>query len=720
MYSFGVDVLLNSYMALMRPGTPQWVKPPVGALLTRWILRDGAVFILVNGMIMNSQEDGRDDAVNRAVKRVAFVPPKYKPDEYYRAVCPQVARIVQQIHTKADDAIVYCGLLITRAMTECDPDLAQLYFVQPTIDAFKSYNLTEREVEVYVVYINRLVSSEETAELFAPTFEPIFPMLFDLLLRVNHSVSSLKQVAKECINSVFMQAGDYIRCIKLLLCRDPKSIPYVFALGPTGGIILKKKEVPSSEEPKVKTDRSLMTDDDDDSMVDGLDGGEIDEDAQAHAILDLLTLIKANDVAGTVFLDLLKMLCEATDDGDDNMTNSSSYTNRSLCLSLLSLFPSVFGPEQLLQNIVNLTSFLSMMLSSSEVTNINLAILLLRALLSGSCTINPEHAFLFHQMLPSLEQIVASPPAAADPQLESMARSVIDLITSDDPGWTEKKKRPGEGKGENEVLNPSSSTVPKTENIRMSPILFKLSQDLKAPTFAERGGALVTLRKMILEKNKAVTDAVPDVVAMFADIIEQPQEEDFVCGTAINGLACLGDLYPAIVLPKILELYGDEKLPDTVRARLGEALLQTLRLQGEMIVRYMDSSMAVLLRNVTSSNPACVRASALSIIGSLIRNNPIVFFYNCLQELLFALHSVMTTDDEPFVRRGCTLVYIGLSLSMLSTEDALSRHLKHLTRIRAFLQVVARTDSDDVVKENAITCCDAITAEVPLITPSDE
>ena len=706
---------------MMRPSTPRWVKPPVGALLTRWIMRDGAVFMLINGMIMNSKEDGRDDAVNRAVKRVAFVPPKYKPDEYYRSVCPQVATIIQQIHAKTDDALVYCGLLIARTMAEGDPDLAQLYFIQPTIDAFKSFSLTEREVEVYVVYINRLVSSEETAELFAPTFEPIFPMLFDLLLRVNHSVSSLKQVAKECINSVFMHAGDHIRCLKTLLCRDPESVPYVFALGPTGGIILKKKEAsPSSEEPKVKTDSSLMTDDDD-SVADSLDGAVIDEDAQAQAILDLLTLLKANDIAGTIFLDLLKMLSETTDDGDGKMTNTPSYTNRSLCLSLLSLFPSVFGPEQLLLNIVNLTSFLNTMLSSSEVANVNLAVLLLRALLSGSCTINPEHAFLFHQMLPALEQIVASPPASADPQLESMARSVIDLITSDDPGWTEKKKkRAGEGDGENEVLNPSSSTVPKAENIRMSPILFKLSQDLKAPTFAERGGALVTLRKMILEKNKAVTDAVPDVVAMFADIIGQPQEEDFVCGTAINGLACLGDLYPAIVLPKILELYGDTKLPENVRARLGEALLQTLRLQGEMIVRYLDSSMAVLLRNITSSNPADVRASALSIIGSLIRNNPISFFYNCLQELLFALHSVMTTDDDPFVRRGCTLVYIGLSLSMLSTEDALTRHLKHLTRIRAFLQVVAHTDSDDIVKENAITACDAITAEVPLITPSDE
>ena len=137
----------------MKPGSPRWIISPVSTLLTRWMLRNGAIFLLVNGMIMNSSEDARGDAVIHAVKRVATVPHGYKPEDYYNAVCPQIVQIVQQIDLKAENALVYTGLLIIKAMTEFSPELGYLYFIKPTIDAFMSYDLTERQLEVYVAYI---------------------------------------------------------------------------------------------------------------------------------------------------------------------------------------------------------------------------------------------------------------------------------------------------------------------------------------------------------------------------------------------------------------------------------------------------------------------------------------------------------------------------------------------------------------------------------------
>ena len=253
----------------------------------------------------------------------------------------------------------------------------------------------------------------------------------------------------------------------------------------------------------------------------------------------------------------------------------------------------------------------------------------------------------------------------------------------------------------------------------MSPLLFKLGQELRAPTLAERGGALVTLRKLVLERSAVVAAAVPDVVALFVGAIRAPDEEAFVCGTAISGLACLGDAYPAVVVPALQRLYADGTLPERVRARVGEALLETLRLQGAMVVRYLDSTVAVLLRCVAADSPPGVRASALAILGALLRGSPAACFTACLDELAYALRRVLATDPDAFVRRACTLVCAALAAALLAAPDALTAHAPRLLRMRARLQTVAATDTDDIVRANATTTIDAITEEIPLLESGD-
>lgn len=711
-----VDVLLGTLMVFLRAGAPRWVRGPVGALLTQWLQRDGAVFLLVNGMVRSASEDGRADAVARAAQRVATVPPHTAPGAYYAAVCPQVARLVQQVSCRADDATVYCGLVCARLVAEHAPDAAQQHLVQPTLAAFATHRLAERALEVHTVYVARLAARRDTAELFAPAFEPLFPVLFDLCLRAARSVSPLKQPAREALGAVFVHAADTLRCARSVLARAPGSAPYRFALGPTGGLVM----VPVGEDHMHDNSDEIKVVDDDNSMA----GAEPDYDLEAQMLLSLLQQVETEDVVGTLFLDLLKLLCDGSDGSSDSSDNDDGngekYMNKRLCLSLLSLFPGAFGPEQLLRNVVQLTDFLGTLLGSGDAVNVSLAVLLLHGLLSGAVAVSAEHAFLFRALLPALEHVAGTPPATADTQLVSMARAVIDTLASETPTWTTDTAAARAEAAAAAAVPEAATAAPEAseKEPRMSPLLFQLGQELRAPTLAERGGALVTLRKLVLERSPAVAAAVPDVVALFVQAIRQPDEEAFVCGTAISGLACLGDVYPAAVVPVLQRLYADGTLAEAVRARVGEALLETLRLQGAMVVRYLDSSMAVLLRAVAADSPPTVRASALSIIGALVRASPAACFAGCLDELAYALRRVLASDPDALVRRGCTLAYVALALSLLSTPDALTAHGARLVRMRAFLQTVARGDSDDVVRANAAAAADAITDEIPLV-PDD-
>lgn len=735
-----VDVLLSTLMVFLRACAPRWVRGPVGALLTQWLLRDGAVFLLVNGMVRSGTEDGRADAVARAAQRVATVPPHMAPAVYYGAVCPQVARLVQQVSCRADDATVYCGLVAARLVAEHAPDLAQRFLVQPTLDAFAAHRLGERALEVHTVYVARLAACRDTAELYAPALAPLFPVLFDLCVRAARSVSPLRQPAREAAGAVLAHAADTLRCVRTVLARAPGTAPYRFAHGPTGGLVM----VPSVQGLQVKkedgNDEDMLVEDDDTLAA------EPDYDLEAQTLLGLLQQVDTEDVVGTLFLDLLKLLCDSGSDSDsesdsDGATTTTAaataataaaegegkgeYTNKRLCLALLSLFPGAFGPEQLLRNVVQLTDFLATLLGSRDAVNASLAVLLLHGLLSGAVAVRAEHAFLFRALLPALEHVAGAPPTTADPQLVSMTRTVIDMLASDSPTWTTDTAA-ARAEVATAAASAASATTGETETTtaggdappRMSPLLFQLGQELRAPTLAERGGALVTLRKLVLERSAAVAAAVPDVLALFVDAIRQPDEEAFVCGTAISGLACLGDVYPAAVVPVLQRLYADAALAEPVRARVGEALLETLRLQGDMVVRYVDSTMAVLLRCVAADSPAGVRASALSIIAALVRACPAACFTACRDELAYALRRVLATDADALVRRGCTLAYVALALSLLSTPDALTAHGARLVRMRAFLQTVARTDSDDIVRANAAAAADAITEEIPLV-PDD-
>lgn len=206
---------------------------------------------------------------------------------------------------------------------------------------------------------------------------------------------------------------------------------------------------------------------------------------------------------------------------------------------------------------------------------------------------------------------------------------------------------------------------------------------------------------MIQQRNPDAQSNQEKVLTVFLENLNH--EDSFVYLSAIQGLSVLSDVYPARILPQLLNEYQvssqEAEKPRSVetRMKIGEVLMRSTRALGEMASHYRDQLIHVYLMG-TKDVDSCVRASSLSNLGELctwldFALGPVI------HEVTACLSAIVKTEREAEVRRAA--VHVVTLLLRGLCEKALQVLADVLLELYRLLKFAVRTDVDQLVQLHA-------------------
>ncbi|XP_008553458.1 transport and Golgi organization protein 6 homolog [Microplitis demolitor] len=229
----------------------------------------------------------------------------------------------------------------------------------------------------------------------------------------------------------------------------------------------------------------------------------------------------------------------------------------------------------------------------------------------------------------------------------------------------------------------------------------KALQDLADPLLPVRAHGLITLTKLIETSDSRALDKKDLVLCLFKENLKD--EDSFVYLTAVNGLCAMALKFPNQVIEVLVQEFVDmptrgkgEIAPEN-RAKLGEILVKTTRLLGDMAPAYKSLLINGFLSGVRDQD-SMVRASSLSCLGELCK---VLGFKlgNAITEVLYCVGRIIETDKEQECRRAGVLV-INLLIRGLG-KDVLTDLGNELLPVYRALKFLRDNDSDDVLRLHA-------------------
>ncbi|XP_039619449.1 transport and Golgi organization protein 6 homolog [Polypterus senegalus] len=216
------------------------------------------------------------------------------------------------------------------------------------------------------------------------------------------------------------------------------------------------------------------------------------------------------------------------------------------------------------------------------------------------------------------------------------------------------------------------------------------------PDIPTRATALRQLTQMIKSKNAEAVNCEEKILLVFLENLEH--EDSFVYLSAIQGLAVLADMFPKIILQKLLDEYqkctqdSRKACPLETKLKIAEVLMRSTRALGELTPHYGGALIHAFLRG-TRDEDSTVRASSLSNIGELCQRLGFTLG-SLVHELNSCVTAIIKTDTEAEVRRAAVHV-IGLLLRGLSEKTTQILH-EVLRDFYHLLKYVVHHDPDDV------------------------
>lgn len=761
---FAIDELIDSFMALLRARPPGWMRDCCNGCLSKCLLRPGAIAVVWRqSLLCEMNEDVGNELVVRSARHIATVPSFIRPQRYYSCVCPQLLSFLRWGKSKAEERLFNAALLASTLLYRSDSDLVEEYLLAPAIAPFAAYMgqkpfdadsnkrvlVDEQNMELSVIGLRHLLSdSFEAGSLFGPYVAQVFRAVFDLHVFTARGVSGVKElvalVARLCL-SKSVRVKELIKDV-LNTDYDLKKQKYKFEYGDKGGIQLVLADKPKNslievvdDNPKMSSDILLSQEDltTGSDIISNLKLNNSDDDSattlRAELLLELFIAATAataskeegdeKDGMGLVtsmFFDLIRSLLLGNDDAPTKLQ-----------LEFLSQLAQRLGDKFISADAVEFAGLMQDALTKVTATTSDETLLTIVVAVLGSvllveapsdAVITPEQSFLFRNMLPALERIRRE--FVVSPELHDAAEALIRALKEPNPAWIKRdtqqpKHKKSEGPNANE--------------------LGKIIVALQDPLPAARGGALIRLRSLVLRGEESVVGALPRVLNV---LLEQLSNDDnYVYESAISGISSLGDLRPDLVIPRLAAVYGSGIVVTTesekenseevkekekkekkekgmsieaeVRAKVGEALLQTLLIQGEMLQAWEGTAMAAILsaaatttvtnnndNNNNKDNDGIVRASALSILASLVSSLPLAVVGKYVEEVSEAGIAILKTDEAVNPRRAAALCLLHLERVFYaeSPKTALVTHKKEFYRLVDALTIASNMDSDEVVR----------------------
>ncbi|XP_063984187.1 transport and Golgi organization protein 6 homolog [Diachasmimorpha longicaudata] len=230
----------------------------------------------------------------------------------------------------------------------------------------------------------------------------------------------------------------------------------------------------------------------------------------------------------------------------------------------------------------------------------------------------------------------------------------------------------------------------------------KALKDLTDPLLPVRAHGLISLTKLIETSSSSITGKSDLLVYLFQQNLKD--EDSFIYLASINGLSALALKFPQKVIGILIQEFADmTRESDSTgvapenRAKLGEILVKTTRLLGDMAPAYKTTLINGFLCAVRDTDPM-VRASSLSCLGELC--NVLGFSLgNAVIEVLYCIGCIIETDKFPECRRAAVLV-VTLLIRGLG-KDVLGNLGSQLLPVYRALKHLRDNDDDPVLRLHA-------------------
>lgn len=469
--------------------------------------------------------------------------------------------------------------------------------------------------------------------------------------------------------------------------------------------------------------------------------------SQIECAIDLLKQISNNTLIGDVFVDIMSDFSKLIETSPVQTTTTTTKTSTNVAhtqiinsnnnnnnkkidttslmdidepqqqqpqpiiqfnlLQALVLMSDRLGPA-VLTNVVQLCLLLKSLLLSQDEEIQTLCLSLLDQMLSGITKVKRVEEFVVFDLVPSLENIVDT---SSEKTMVELASKLVEKITNRSTDWVltefEEAEQEEQLKFENEqqqqqqkkpMLNKSRSKQRKVkEDPQKLPSVPEILAELNDPLLPVRAHGLINLRKLVLSKNPVATKNLEKILGIFENQLND--EDDYVYGNAIQGLAALADIHSERIIPVLTKEFENEKRGELTRLKLGESLLFVARRCGQTLPKWAPLFMNAFLRSLRSSL-ASIKASTLSNLAQLCKMLRFAL-HPYIVEIISSVVSILQIEKDSEVRRGAVFLihflFRGLGLDVFQVLD-----IKQRNQLYDQLKIVYNSDlEDDVTKFHA-------------------
>ncbi|CAF0765782.1 unnamed protein product [Adineta ricciae] len=233
---------------------------------------------------------------------------------------------------------------------------------------------------------------------------------------------------------------------------------------------------------------------------------------------------------------------------------------------------------------------------------------------------------------------------------------------------------------------------------------------LKDPSIPIRAHGLILFRRLIERSDHETLMKIREndmqLLKCFQEHLHAEDSYEYLA--AINVLHALANQYTDEILPRLCNEYINptRKLED--RLKVGEILVKTCRLLGDMSTKYSSLLVNTFLNASKPSEDEMTRASALSNLGQLCT----VLKYSLskdLTEILHALRNYLSIFESDEVRRASILV-CELLCQSLEQSTWLTVLGSELPSFYQLINQLYKNDKDDIVRLHAQIALEALNA----------
>jgi len=243
----------------------------------------------------------------------------------------------------------------------------------------------------------------------------------------------------------------------------------------------------------------------------------------------------------------------------------------------------------------------------------------------------------------------------------------------------------------------STSSAPPSPGVAT---MRQVLKDIQHEEIPIRAYGLAKLREMVLAKDPTALAHVDSIIIIFGSQLED--SDQFVYLRAVDGLAAIGDVRPALAVPELAGQYTKSGVETPTRLKIGQAMLLVARRCGQVLPVYAQHFVNAFLEGC-GSKEADVRASSLSNLAEMVEVLS-SGFQPFIQDMLDCTLAVLSPTEVPEVQRAAVL----LCSRMIKTlgNDGVVGNQKQMQRLYTHLKIVVRNNTDELTRVHAMSALD--------------